>query len=796
MAQAYRNRKYLWGKHLLVDSLVAVSLAILLGVVGQPTRALDNNFADGITVDSKIDSSDASIGDNICEDGAGNCTLRAAIEESNATAGVQSIFFNISGPADFINGGQNGYTIQPTSGFPVISDSVIIDGYSQPGAQANTAIAPNPLNGTLLIEVNGENAGGDGSFGHPSNIIGLSFVSGSQLSTVSGLVINRFTGPGITIGSGVDDFRLSGNYIGTDPTGLINNGNNGIGVTILGTSSTSGGPENGKIGGNLPSERNIISGNDSTTSDVNLVQGSQGISITSESKGWEIKGNYIGIGADGVSIIPNELGGITVDFVRDLTIGGPIPGDANVFSGNGDGGIQPDGSDNIVIQGNFIGTDYTGTVSLPNQRKGISFVGSSNSIIGGVNPGEGNVIANAGNSDPGIFLNSGNSILGLIGPAQNISILGNRIFNNSGIGIDLNFNGVTFNDPFDPDTGSNNLLNYPQYSQITEASGDSIVTYHLDAPAGDYRIEFFSNSVADPSGNGEGETFLGFQNITHPGGGSVNFSHTLTGVTGVTNLAMTTTERNMPTVSTFGATSEFGSYVLPSSDLALTHTFLNPQSVAPGATLSYQIAIKNNGPDAFDLSKFTMAAPGTSNMVTLVMPPDITFAGNNSNPNVSCTSLGPGSAVIFGSSLGSHSDHEIVLCWWSGPSQLLNVGSTFSFNYDVTVQPTSDLVFTNYALIPPSPSSDPDQASIGVIYSSGQDVLDLLSQTTINNFASARYPIPVVISSQSVSALVSSLANTGTYILPMIVIGVLLITLSIATYIWNRLSHKKVDKTS
>ncbi len=80
-------------------------LIIALSFITLPTvQASDNNFSDGITVDSKLDTADSNVGDNICDDGSGNCTLRAAIEESNATAGTQTIKFNLTGTADFING--------------------------------------------------------------------------------------------------------------------------------------------------------------------------------------------------------------------------------------------------------------------------------------------------------------------------------------------------------------------------------------------------------------------------------------------------------------------------------------------------------------------------------------------------------------------------------------------------------------------------------------------------------------------------------------------------------------------
>ena len=91
----------------------------------------------GIIVNSTADAIDVNPGDGICDDGAGNCTLRAAIEEANALLGTDTIAFNILG--------EGPHTIQPTSALPTITGPVGIDGYTQPGASENTnSPSPNP----------------------------------------------------------------------------------------------------------------------------------------------------------------------------------------------------------------------------------------------------------------------------------------------------------------------------------------------------------------------------------------------------------------------------------------------------------------------------------------------------------------------------------------------------------------------------------------------------------------------------------------------------------------------------
>lgn len=71
----------------VVAAAVMAALAFSSALV-----AADGDFSDGITVDSTVDAVDSSVGDGICSDSAGGCTLRAAVQEANATTGPQTIF--------------------------------------------------------------------------------------------------------------------------------------------------------------------------------------------------------------------------------------------------------------------------------------------------------------------------------------------------------------------------------------------------------------------------------------------------------------------------------------------------------------------------------------------------------------------------------------------------------------------------------------------------------------------------------------------------------------------------------
>ena len=105
------------------------------------------------TVDSTGDGGDSNTGDGICNDGTGNCTLRAAIEQANASAGADVIHFDI--------GGGGVQTITPGSSLTFVMDPVTIDGTTQPG-----------FAGSPIIELDGSGAGAGAlssrSGGYPS----------------------------------------------------------------------------------------------------------------------------------------------------------------------------------------------------------------------------------------------------------------------------------------------------------------------------------------------------------------------------------------------------------------------------------------------------------------------------------------------------------------------------------------------------------------------------------------------------------------------------------------------------
>ena len=328
---------------------------------------------------------------------------------------------------------------------------------------------------------------------------------------------------------------ITGNYIGTNVTGLVPEPNTSDGIRITNASST--------IGGFLAAERNVISGNN------------EGVEITTATATNNVvAGNCIGLGADGTTIVANSFDGIHLSMgASSNMIGGNAATAINVISGNGSQGVNVEGASTSAnsVHGNRIGTTADGLAARGNGLSGVSVGnGATGNSVGGAAAEEGNLIS--GNCGAGVEI---------VGTATSTnSVIGNSIFSNGGLGIDLDNDGVTLNDADDVDTGPNDLLNFPVVTGAVESGGVVTVEFDLDVPAGDYRIEVFTNpSGVDPSGFGEGKTFRNTTTITHTGGGAASFQINYLGAAGDV-ITLTATEESAGPI--YGATSEFSASVL------------------------------------------------------------------------------------------------------------------------------------------------------------------------------------------------------------------------------------------
>ena len=313
---------------------------------------------------------------------SGPGSLRQAILDSNAATGsTERIDFDIPG-----TGVQ---TIAPLSPLPTITSPVLIDGTSQPDYA-----------GTPLIELNGSQAGGGD---------GLTISAAGV--TVCGLDVNSFSqGAGIHLtGTGATGDWIYGNFLGTDPTGTMAEGNQ-YGVEI------DAGATNNLIGTNGDgvddvAQRNVISGNGDSGVLISG-QGTDGNVVAGDFIGTDLTGT-VALGNAGSSGYPANAGvsieaGASGNWIGVNPNGGAAVADeGNLISGNDQYGIQiifiyEDtqyiGSNDNVIAGDKIGTDVTGAVELGNAEDGVLVQSSSGNTIGGTGAGEADIISANGNS--------------------------------------------------------------------------------------------------------------------------------------------------------------------------------------------------------------------------------------------------------------------------------------------------------------------------------------------------------------------------------------------------------------
>jgi titin len=338
---------------------------------------------------------------NTLDSGLGS--LRQAILGSNASG-------DSSNAIQFAIAGSGVHTINLLSSLPAITRPVLIDGYTQAGSSVNTLAVGD--NAVLNVELSGAaTVGANGLIIAASN------------TTVRGLVINRFNQTGIHVtGAAVSGDTVAGNFIGTNAAGTAAQGN-GRGLTIGDASNTT------TVGGTTAAARNLISGNRGA-----------GIYISGSGvNGNMVAGNYIGTDVTGTAAIGNGGGVAIEDGSTNNLIGGTTAGARNLISGNLNGGgiyIYFFTSTNVV-EGNYIGTDVTGTVALANGYVGIELdTGSTNNTIGGTTTGARDLIS--GNQGDGVFLvdpyNANNLVVGnYIGT----DLTGTRSIANAGNGVHI-----------------------------------------------------------------------------------------------------------------------------------------------------------------------------------------------------------------------------------------------------------------------------------------------------------------------------------------------------------------------
>lgn len=464
-----------------------------------------SSLAGGLAVNSTGDDSDTNPGDGECSTGGNvggvpECTLRAAIEESNASTERGNILFDIPGDAP--------HAITVDSPLPALTNSASITGPSY-----------SDLPGILL---DGISAGQDAS--------GLIVSASAAGSTIRNLWVLTFDGPGISINA--NDVRIESNVLGLDGSQLTGND---VGLQINGNNNTiennlisGNGAEGINLSGNDNKVTNNIIGLDKTGSE-DLGNGSDGVVIAGDSNvlesnkisrnsksgvrvtagnGNQFFKNYIGTDINGTERIGNVDHGILLEGGSNTLVGAENEG--NVLSGNLGNGLMITGqATTTVVLGNFIGTDPQGNEGPFNVNAGVFILSSSGHSIGGIDYASRNIIRD---NEFGVIVE---------GDAQNNTIRHNAIYGNRVLDIDLGDDrAITPNDlgngqdmP-DQDSGPNGLMNFPVAVTLgTAENGQRVLSGIIDTidPAS-VTIDIYGVETPNELGVGGGLEWIGSGN--------------------------------------------------------------------------------------------------------------------------------------------------------------------------------------------------------------------------------------------------------------------------------------------
>ncbi len=366
--------------------MLCAVLAALICALALPAAASAATFM----VDTTGDQAKGSLGIDCLVEAEG-CTLRAAIEESNASVGG---FDRINFDENVFDGGATS-TIALGSGLPTIVDPIAIEGRecSHGGIAGPCAGVKGPSSGIALIVEGADNV----------EIIGLA-VTGAQI--------------GIDVLDGSDGLRVKGSWLGVELDGTA--GGNTTGIFVDPTSNEA------RIGGEAPGTGNVFANNSGDGLDIFGADASL------------ILGNDFGVKPDGTTPAANgkdiEVTSTSTLEASETTIGQLQEGAAetpacdrgcNLISGaisngidlQGDGGSEAPSVQTTIV-GNYIGLSVDGTEAVPNGESGVRVGAAPGTTIGGVLSENSNRIVGG---QFGVFAGS----LGV--PAKELTVFGNVI---------------------------------------------------------------------------------------------------------------------------------------------------------------------------------------------------------------------------------------------------------------------------------------------------------------------------------------------------------------------------------
>jgi hypothetical protein len=366
---------------------------------------------------------------------------------------------------------------------------------------------------------------------------------------------------GIIIADAAYDNIIAGNYIGTDVTGMNVLGNAQQGVYLL------RGAFNNRVGTNGDGVRDELEGN--------RIAGNGGTGILVDSAPPSLN-NLSLVDPILAGQIPTVTASATIAQadLSDLTTAGPttrwaydypMPGGGGdqyvvratgtlqvnsagsytfAYSGDDGGRLRIDGITVINDNAAHSFTDVFGTMTLAGGTHSFEWIGFERTSFAAF---ELSVAVGANRTGPVTTANGWRvlgdpsphpeiALSGLLAvtvyytqPGQGNSLRGNAIYDNTGLGIDLNGDGVTSNDVGDVDGRANQSQNFPTLLAAAAGGNTRVAGTLASAPNTTYVLDFYASAVRDPSGYGEGQQWLGFATVTTDAAGNASFDGTLPG---------------------------------------------------------------------------------------------------------------------------------------------------------------------------------------------------------------------------------------------------------------------------
>jgi hypothetical protein len=445
-------------------------------------------------------------------------------------------------------------------------------------AGARNIISGNALQGVLISDpgTTGNVVAGNylglnpaGTAPLPNGYAGAEIGGGAQANLIggpasgAGNVISGNTLQGVLIdGTGTSDNWVEGNYLGLNPAGTTAVSNDWAGVDI------SSGATANHVGGDLPGDGNVISGN-----------GNQGVLIQyAGTVGNFVQGNLIGLNAAGNAAVPNTWSGVEIFDGAAANLVGGYGGARNVISGNGNYGVFVDFNNNgNTIQGNTIGLDAANDTVIPNgAAAGYAAVGlyvACSNLVGGVAIGDANVIAGS------VYVGVQVAYF-----APNNTIRGNSIFGNAGGAIAIY-------------SGGNNGLAAPVLAAAAVFTNTVVSGTYTGATGTPYLLDFYSD--APPVATAEAATYLG--SISVPGTGGASAFHVVLGA-------------HLPAGRIVSATA--------------TDPAGNTSQLSPGVAVDITSSVNDGIPDAWRAAYFGGSGTTTNSQSDAFADPDHTGLDN------------------------------------------------------------------------------------------------------------------------------------------------------------------------